>query len=82
MCDYMIMCMYMCACTHLSFLHALCLILSLPGQDVLQRLHQSHLVLSRQRGLEEDLWTPQTLRPHKQLVVLRHVEHRLERVTS
>lgn len=51
---------------------------TLPGQDVLQRLHQSHLLLSGQRGLEEDLRTPQTLRPHKQLVVLRHVEHRLE----
>lgn len=51
---------------------------SLPGQDILQRLHQSHLVLSGRRGLEQDLWTPQTLRPHEQLVVLRHVEHGLE----
>lgn len=50
----------------------------LPGQDILQRLRQSHLVLTGQWGLEQYLWTAQTLRPYKQLVVLCHVEHRLE----
>ena len=48
--------------------------LSSPGQHVVQRLHEPHLVLSRQGGLEHDLWAAQALRPHKQLVVLRHVE--------
>lgn len=51
---------------------------SLPGQNILQSLHQSHLLLSSQRRLEQNLWTPQTLRPHKELVVLRHVKHGLE----
>lgn len=50
----------------------------LPGQDILQCLHQPHLVLASQRGLEENLWTSQSLCPYKQLVILCHVEHRLE----
>lgn len=67
----------MCICV-LVIIGCACRFVLLPGQDVLQRLHQSHLVLSGRRGLEQDLWTPQTLRPDKQLVVLRHVEHGLE----
>lgn len=59
------------------FIHVCDYCVSLPCQDVLQRLHQSHLVLSSARGLEHDLWTSQTLSPHKQLVVLCHVEHGL-----
>lgn len=50
----------------------------LPGQNILQRLHQPHLVLAGQRGLEENLRTSQSLCPDKQLVVLRNVERRLE----
>lgn len=50
----------------------------LPCQDVLQRLHQSHLFLSSQRRLEKDLWAAQTLRPNKKLVVFGHVEHGLQ----
>lgn len=62
----------------LVFISACDYCVSLPCQNVLQRLHQSHLVLSGGRGLEHNLWTSQTLCPHKQLVVLCHVEHGLE----
>lgn len=50
---------------------------SLPAQNIMQGLHQSHLFLPGQGRLEKYLWTPQPFCPHKQLVVLRHVEHRL-----
>lgn len=74
-------------CLHISYVHictfvSSCYIPPLPGQHILQSLHQSHLVLSSQRGLEQDLWTPQTLRPHKELVILCHVEHRLQRLNK